>query len=274
MGEGPASAQATTPTVRQHIQREFPLKGRPEKPRKEQEDENAVGGMRTPLKSLKRMPRTTVGSRIRTCIDDFLNEHPEFQRALLAAVGAEKGTFDFEDKRIVQLRRRVADILGVDDIEAVSNSLCSTPFRHGILGAWTRLAQDPGRFLMGWLANGAPAGVARDIPDNNIFPGKDGEADMTIDELHGQLNPDSNYSSLEEDEDAVALIDEICSQDLGWTKVFDNIEEATNFLEGVQPVISKMGVVTKHVKDAQGNITSTQKRLILDCKESNANRCA
>ena len=155
----------------------------------------------------------------------------------------------------------------------VANATCSTNLRAGIYQAWCDLVGDPGRKIIPWLVHGAPAGIARPVPDTGIFPNKHDEATLTVEQLYRMQLGEDNYRSLTDDVDADELVYDMIDPDKGWIKTFTSLAAVRKYL-GRDPVVSQLGLVVKHTRDDKGNIIATKKRIILDCKRSGANACS
>ena len=97
--------------------------------------------------------------------------------------------------------------------------------------------------------------------NRNIFPVVD-----TVDEWEdGELldTPDDafvNYAGIDEDEDVWTEMDKYASKN--FVATFSTLKETVDFLDGEQPVLSRLGLI---VKTRAGK---TKKRTILDSKQS------
>ena len=140
--------------------------------------------------------------------------------------------------------------------------------------AWAAMTGDPGIKILHWLKQGAPAGICLQIPDIGVFPTKDSMPTASLDEVYAeQLALGGNYSSLEDDVDAEAIMSEILDPAKRWVKTFTSEADVKHYL-GADPVVSPLGLVTKHKKDDKGVVVSTKKRVSLDAKRSRANELA
>ena len=109
------------------------------------------------------------------------------------------------------------------------------------------------------------------IPELGISPLRLAEHSMAIAQVQAMDQAAQNYSSLEEDPEADALVEELRGPSKAWVDALSTHEEVVGRLIGVQPMISRLGLIAKHKHDSAGNITSTKERLILDAKASRAN---
>ena len=103
----------------------------------------ALGGMRGPMTAVKKLRSGDIGRRIRHAIEDYLHEHPAFTHAVLQAIGQPKGSFNQDSEGIVEIRCRIATILGASSIDAVDAGDVSSPLRAGLLTAWASATNDP-----------------------------------------------------------------------------------------------------------------------------------
>ena len=71
-----------------------------------------------------------------------------------------------------------------------------------------------------------------------------------------QMALDGNYSSLADDEDADDVMAEIIAPHKGWVRAFKSEQEVINYL-GATPVVSPLGLVTKHRKHPAGKVVAT-----------------
>ena len=96
---------------------------------------------------------------------------------------------------------------------------CSTPLRAGIIGAWARRAGDPAAGIERWLVHGAPAGIEKDIDDFGVFPDKDTNETITLQELNTMHVARTNYQSLESYPQAERVIQELLDANKDWIHV-------------------------------------------------------
>ena len=82
---------------------------------KDEQDKRAIGGMRNPLESLKKLPKTDIGSRIRVTMDRFFDTCPDFENKILQAIGGPKDSFDYSDPDLAALRGVVSATLSTTD---------------------------------------------------------------------------------------------------------------------------------------------------------------
>ena len=131
----------------------------------------------------------------------------------------------------------------------------------GILGAWRKASHDPDDLPEVWLQEGAPSGVTHDIPDRGIFEPYDEAMDVrTVDPADlATENEFVNYAGVEEDE---LVLEELTRlTEAHWLHKFDNTEAAAEYL-GAEPVLSKIGVITKM------RLGKACRRQVIDAKRS------
>ena len=95
-------------------------------------------------------------------------------------------------------------------------------------------------------------------------PEKDEEA--FLEELSTDIDGFVNYHGVEENDEAAAVLRK--KVDTGCLRGCDSIEETRCYL-GSDPVLSKLGVVTKERNNPVTGVVSMKTRIILDNKESN-----
>ena len=178
--------------------------------------------MRKPMKAVLTRHIHTVGRKIRAIVDAFLNQHPELQASLLAAIGRPKDAgpqFNYDDPLLHELRAQVGQALNAEDIDEVDNGDCTTPLRGGLIKAWALEAHDPAINIVPWLLEGAPAGIKRPIPDMGIFPTRDNaQPTMTVEQVQAMEQADTNYKSLEDDSEAEQLVNDMIDTKKKWVK--------------------------------------------------------
>ena len=106
-------------------------------------------------------------------------------------------------------------------------------FAHGPVS----LTKDPARSIVEWLVEGAPAGIARDIPDLGVFPTKTDDSDISVAELDAIAGDLHNYDSLEQYVNADAVIAKLCDPSKEWARTVKTMKQARRILGG-KPVIN------------------------------------
>ena len=117
-------------------------------PRQERNKE-AIGGMKDPRLSNRRIPRqAAVGSRVARTIGDYLDHCPLAQEAILSSIGQKKDMVQPPtQEQIKTCRKRVEQGLRCED--QPSSDL--TGLHSHIYEAWVDQAQDPDHEVPAWL---------------------------------------------------------------------------------------------------------------------------
>ena len=97
-----------------------------------------------------------------------------------------------------------------------------------LLEAWAKWADDPAAHVATWLATGAPAGVAVDFKLDGILEPVDAERPTPPDELVSDEASFMNYSGLEDDPQAMEIIEGSIAK--GWLREFNTYEELAAFV--------------------------------------------
>ena len=159
-------------------------------------------------------------------------------------------------------------VLGASESETYSKGTARarTPIQASVLRAWGAATDDPdAATLAEWLDHGAPLGFRDQIPCNRVFPRVE-EATSGPPQLEDTLDLQgwTNYSSAEEAPEVLnKLIDEYVAR--GFCHEVPDLETAAKEL-GVEPVLNKLGIVTKTAEDG-----TVKHRIIWDMKASSAN---
>ena len=178
---------STTPTTQQtwssgtdnaeRITWTNPLRGTPApspKEIKKAEDDECIAGMRNSHRAVSRIPGWyIVGSRLRTVMDNFLDQHPDAQTQALAAVSGptDKRPQGVSTQFLDKFRMLLSQEFGGCATTPVCGNECDTNIRADLLGAIANAAGDPGQFAVDWLRYGAPAGILKDCSAAaSIFP--------------------------------------------------------------------------------------------------------
>ena len=163
--------------------------------RRERENQEAPGGLRSPHRYVQSNPQARViGARLAAVIDEFLEEDPAVEGWLLEAGRAGREKLGSECEAV--LVQRVADLLGVGSIAFGRRS----KWRSGIVRAYVAARGDPETQFAGWLEEGAPTGVAREITACGVFPRVDtqAEADSEMYKHFAKVDCARNCKSAEE----------------------------------------------------------------------------
>ena len=171
-----------------------------EKAVRQQQEADALGGMRNPAKSVpKVLGLQSVGSKIRAIVDDFCQDHPESISAALSQIGkgGAQGLPALDD-----LKERLETEFEARKVSAAEAG-CMTRLNQKLIRALARAAQDPDVMAADKLAFGAPAGIQKPVEDpGGVFPAADSRADeepCDSKELTEDEQGFFNYMSVEND---------------------------------------------------------------------------
>ena len=228
---------------------------------RQRENARALGGMRNPANAVHRIPRMrSTGKDIAKIIEDYLNAHPEFEHNLMKSVGTEnierQGTFS---EQILGCRRLVAQYLEAD----LSTDTCITEVSQRIMETWARKSGDPDIPVTQWLREGAPAGISRHPANVGVFP-QDAQAPSHEFEFTHHSEHFVNYMSMDESPYGEEVLRKLVASD--YVKKFDNMASARAYLDGAEPVLTKMVLITTMKEDG-----TLKHRLIMDCRVSGVN---
>lgn len=122
-----------------------------------------------------------------------------------------------------------------------------------------------GRPSTDWLEHGAPAGLREEPNLEGIFPEVEGDDDLLdYNSLSTDYEVFHNYIGVDENPAAEEALQGYISK--GFLVPFDTLEERTRFL-GEEPILSKLGCITKERLNAEG-VKVTKHRIILDARRS------
>ena len=241
---------------------EDPKKEETKEERRERENSECIGGLRSPWKSVQKLPKLRkVGRQLRRILEDFLDAYPKFENMPQGGQQAE----EFEKaQEIEELRRIIAEVLGTEDIRACDNG---SPWRAGIVQAHINKSDDPESGLPRWLREGSPIGVARPVEPVGIFPRVDpeGKDRGTLEEILSEVAAKNNYKSFEEarkyaEPEVQRIIAAGYVKDLGtWKDVVKAYGKVA---------VSKLACIVKVRKNG-----SVKARLVIDLRRSGVNRC-
>jgi uncharacterized protein YaaR (DUF327 family) len=156
----------------------------------------------------------------------------------------------------------VADALGTCDTSRGPRSR----WRAGIVEAFVKMTGDREAHLAGWLRNGAPTGVAHEIPACGIFPKvtRHAEAAEDLQRIFARAEVHKNYASVAEHSGAVQAELDRLTRCKFMTKV-DSWRDLMKQFSNV--VVNKMACIVKLKDDG-----SVKLRLITDMLRSEVNK--
>lgn len=222
-----------------------------------------------------------IGKQAMNIMERKLNAAPELETKLLDMLGHTSVLDDDIETMVSQLRTEIADLLyrnrpegveGRPNLDMVCNESCSTVIRAHLLHFWAQCVQDPGKDVVPWLIDGAPAGLTADTSElDAVCPKVDSDDVVGIDVLSTDFENFSNYAGVEDNEEALAAIQSYT--DKGYLKRFDTLSDLREHL-GAEPVLSKLGCIVKSKLNVSTGITTTKTRIILDCRRSQVSSAA
>ena len=196
---------------------------------------------------------------------------------MLESIGAPTGTANLPqpwvDSLRVNISQHLARLLGLEILVgswtdfnmSVENEFCKTQLKHAFIKLWAQAADDPALKIVDWLEHGAPAGLREEPNLEGIFPEVEGDDDLLdYNSLSTDYEVFHNYIGVDENPAAEEALQGYISK--GFLVPFDTLEECTRFL-GEEPILSKLGCITKERLNAEG-VKVTKHRIILDARRS------
>ena len=238
------------------------------KQKKGEEDWNCLGGMRNPKSAVERMHLLKeTGIKMRKAWHDMVMRYPKVMEVAMN-YGSENAKFEEE---LVQIwREQLLKLFGVkeptnDGVVLKKNTCFVSPLKEMLWNGWGRMARDPDTELVNFIRDGAPLGMAAEIPSSQgIFPkvaedeeGSERDDGMEFDIVKGMLN----YKSVTEQPEEAKI--EIERNIKGFVIRMSWEEAARRFGAGT---CSKLALILKEKPDG-----TTKRRLILDMKRSGGN---
>lgn len=256
-----------------------PLRGAEPPDLKDQEDRQAIGGLRNAAESVSRLSHLqTFGRRLGIDIQTSLLSNAldatskgKPNEAWTEVVCNLIATSDKEARAPLEAVQAVRQLIVkhtghvADTRQAVQD--CTTDIDHALTESWRRAALDPDEDVCGWLRTGAPAGLSIAPRTCGIFPIIGDEPSEANEDVYTDFASFANYSGVDDDDEVA--VDDIKMRILkGHLKSFDSESELRSYLGGLQPVLSKIGIISK---DRAGIM---KKRTILDTKVSGLKECS
>ena len=137
-----------------------------------------------------------------------------------------------------------------------------------LLHLWQFCSKDPDDAAISWLHHGAPAGIITQVLGCSIFPEYREDIDVKLVEATSLETPLDfvNYHGVEEAEEAKLEMKRL--HDMGYIHRCSTWEEATSYLGGTPPVLSKLGLI---IKERAGK---RKVRLVIDSKQSQVSKAS
>jgi len=252
-GLTPTAPPSVTPALTKNVESH--------KQRRTRENADAPGGMRSPWKFVRENPRSRdVGAKLAEVIDQFVDDCPDVSRWLLEEGAAGRAKYKGTGSEY-QLLTRLQEFLGAKTL-AFGKHSC---WRSCLVRSYVAMAGDPELHLADWFEDGAPTGVAMEIPSCGIFPPVESAAVATA-ELQNHCamtEPGRNYISVEQNQDLVqAETDRLIGA--GFIEAFPTWEDLERRHGKV--IVSKIAAIVKKRDDG-----SAKTRIIIDMLRSKVN---
>lgn len=135
---------------------------------RELENAQAIGGMRNPLTSIKRIPKSDMAGKAVFKLLRQAAYHPSV-KSLVNSILSGSNAAPISAQLIDKLRELICKLSPGNNIDRTAKA--NTPLRPEIFEVWGRLSSDPdSKVLAQWLRHGAPLGFTEPIPSTGIFP--------------------------------------------------------------------------------------------------------
>ena len=243
------------------VQMAAPLKGQ-----KPTAGTNPIGSLRNMAECLDQVPgHQIVGGAVRELIDVALDQDTSLVDRICAALGSDRKVSEIvSDEMISGLRTEISKCFTANGHPLpqlpASNVASYTGLQGRLLDSWSSWASDPAHCAASWLRLGAPPGVSVDFELNGLLEPVGPENALSVEELSADYDSFANYSGVESDPLAVAIIDGHVAK--GRFKEFDNLDDLKKFVGG-DPIPNKFACIRKSRPDG-----STKRRIIMDSKQS------
>ena len=110
---------------------------------RDEEDEEALGGMRNPRKSVERLPKALeLGTIIRDLFETGLAKYGVLKETARAIFEGSKPIPEFDDRIISRLKAATLKVLSFDGLPE-KTSLASSPLDAALLWGWAEFSEDP-----------------------------------------------------------------------------------------------------------------------------------
>ena len=193
-------------------------------------------------------------------IDTFVFDHPHIINQLLEDGAAGRALFKKTGEEEI-LALKIAKLLGAKDTKRGPRS----KWRAGIVEAYVNMAGDPDTQIAGWLRDGAPTGVAKEIEACGVFPKVEStaEANTELHKFYARVGGRPNYKSAEENAGLVKKELERLHAE-GYIKDYGTWDQVRALFGDV--IISRLAAIIKTKEDGTIKV-----RLIVDMLRSHVN---
>ena len=238
----------------------------PIKELKEHHNFIAVGGMRNPARSVRRLSQLAeVGGKISKLWDEFQESHP---KVLEVARRYGKADNTFDEELVAEWRLALLDnFTKIQDKPMVvrENWEFTSPLQPDLWQAWGEEASDPDLCLHDFIRRGAPLGMEVPIPPSGVFPPPVDQEVVNSDPAgeFETLKFLTNYKSVRDQPDEATIeinryVEKNFAKRVKWSWVKDTL--------GTTGTVSKMALILKEKEDG-----SVKRRIILDMRRSFGN---
>ena len=236
------------------------------KTRRAQENAECIGGLRSPWKTVRKLPRLRVAARkVREVLEhEFANDADlaNVVDLLGKEVVAGSGSHEWVSAKASDLGQRLVRTLGGRRIE--KDPAIGGRWNVELVSAFIDAAGDPEGDLVEWLRTGCPAGVAKEITSCGIFPATDTDDVSQLERWRlVDEEPLSNYKSVEEAvELSGAEVDRLIEK--GYAVKYESWQDVIEALGEV--LVSKLACIVKTREDGTLKV-----RNVLDLRRSGYN---
>jgi len=230
--------------------------------RNEEENENHIGGMRSPVISVAKLPSALVaGAKVWDVLSNCVTS---WKLPVISSVDDIHEAM-FSQSQIQEARDSLQLVIHTDGQWQQSHS----PVRGDILYATATLLGDPDAIIATWFKKGAgtPMGIEETLPATGIFPPVPDDRSR-VDVAQLPSHDWHNYASAEAEPGIVQdIIKNMRSE--GWIHEFTSMDEVLTFLQTERVYLSKIALISKIRDDG-----SWKHRLIWDLLRSQVNSLA
>ena len=234
------------------------------------EDAAALGGMRSPDASIKRLPVSAeAGRMLRELLEAGIKQYPQLKHTACDIIRGEPVVREMDEQALEEVKGAALKLLAAEAPVPRKTAPADSPINAHLLWGWGEHTDDPdAQLLAKWVLQGAPLGFDHPITTVGVFPKVTGTpADAP--ELAEIMRPAEGWenwpSAVEEAEDLEKLVKE--AEAKGFCTVTWDAREADRCLGG-PPVLNRLGVVVKMQGDKK------KSRIVWDMRESGVNtRC-
>ena len=226
------------------------------KARREDENDAYLGGMRNPLKAVKRLRvLAEAGQDVLRLWRNFVVDFPKAME-IAATYGSERCEIDQETLK--EWNMRFFKLIKVERPTVVLKSkvMFESPLKAEVWKAWQLFSRDPEDMIHSWVVRGVPLGMSEEVPlSNGIFPPvfETKDSPDVAPGLEAQLGT-INYKSMYDDVGpAQEELDRLVSK--GFAVIMEKEEAVKEFQTGT---MSRLALITK-VKE-----NYTKYRIIID----------